>query len=218
MFIVIDWIDGSWKWTQVAILEKKLKEMWKKVLILDYPRYWEKSCFAVEKYLNWGYWSDVSARQASIFYAIDRFDHFSELKKTWKDYDFVISNRYVSANLIHQAWKISDKAERDEFLEWAEDLEYNIFKIPKSDKTIFLNVSPEMSQKLVLKKEDREYLKWWKKMDLHEEDKNHLINAHKSAMEVVEKLWWIKIDCEKDWEMRWIEEINLEILGEILKK
>jgi dTMP kinase len=44
-------------------------------------------------------------------------------------------------------------------LEWAEDLEYNIFQIAKPDKTIFLNVSPEMSQKLVLMKEEREYLK-----------------------------------------------------------
>jgi dTMP kinase len=44
-------------------------------------------------------------------------------------------------------------------LYWAEDLEYNIFQIPRPDKTIFLNVSPEMSQKLVLMKEDRSYLK-----------------------------------------------------------
>jgi len=219
MFIVIDWIDWSWKWTQVALLEKKLKEMWKTILILDYPRYWKKSCFAVEKYLNWEYWKEVTAKQASIFYAIDRFDDSVEIKKDLKKYDFIISNRYVSANLIHQAWKISDKKERDEFLDWAEDLEYNIFQIPKPDKTIFLNVSPEMSQKLVLMKEDRDYLKWWKKMDLHEEDKNHLQNAHNSAMEVVKKLNWVKIDCEeKIWEnleMRGVEEINLEILGEI---
>jgi hypothetical protein len=33
-------------------------------------------------------------------------------------------------------------------------------------------------------------------MDLHEEDKDHLQNAHNSAMEVVEKLNWVKIDCE----------------------
>jgi hypothetical protein len=56
-----------------------------------------------------------------------------------------------------------------------------------------------MSQKLVLMKEEREYLKNGKKMDIHEEDKNHLINAHASAMEVVNKYdSWIKIDCEKN--------------------
>lgn len=217
MFIVIDWIDWSWKWTQVDRVKNELEKKWKKVKILDYPRYWKKSAFMVEKYLNWEYWSVVSAKQASIFYAIDRYDESFDIKNDIEKYDYIISNRYVSANLIHQAWKIEDKEERDDFLTWAEDLEYNIFNIAKPDKVIFLNVSPEMSQKLVLMKEDREYLKWWKKMDLHEEDKNHLINAHASAMEVVDKFDdWVKIDCEKNLNMRSMEDITNDILSEIL--
>ena len=219
MFIVIDWIDGSWKWTQVKLLEEKLKKNWKKVKILDYPRYWEKSSFAVEKYLNWDYWLDIWAKAASIFYAIDRFDDSFNFKKDLEKFDFIISNRYVSASMIHQAWKIKDELEREEFINWLYDLEYNIFKIPKPDKTIFLNVSPEMSQKLVLKKEKREYLKNWKKMDIHEEDKNHLNDSHSSAMKIVEKFDdWIKIDCEKNGEMKTIENINKEILDKIINK
>lgn len=217
MFVVIDWIDWSWKGTQVKLLEDKLKSMWKKVKVLDYPRYWQKACFAVENYLNWEYWKDLSAKQASIFYAIDRFDDSFNLRQDFKNYDYIISNRYVSASMIHQSGKIKDKKERQEYLEWLDDLEYNIFKIPRPDKTIFLNVSPEMSQKLVLMKEERQYLKDGKKMDLHEEDKEHLKNAHAAAMEVVDMYDdWIKIDCEKDWVMRSIEEINEDILKEIL--
>jgi dTMP kinase len=53
MFIVIDWIDGSGKATQVKLLKEKLEALWKSVKLLDYPRYGEKSAFAVEKYLNW---------------------------------------------------------------------------------------------------------------------------------------------------------------------
>lgn len=217
MFVVIDWIDGSGKWTQVKLLEENLIKLWKKVKILDYPRYWEKSAFAVEKYLNWDYWKDVTAKQASIFYALDRFDDSFNLREDTLKYDFIISNRYVSASMIHQAGKISDRKERNEFLDWLEELEFGIFNIPKPDKTIFLNVSPEMSQKLVLMKEEREYLKDWKKMDLHEEDKNHLKNAHAAAMEVVEKYSsWVKIDCEEGWKMRSIEDINRDIMGEII--
>jgi len=213
MFVVIDWIDWSGKGTQVKLLEEKLKKMGKKVKVLDYPRYGEKSAFAVEKYLNWEYGKDISAKAASIFYAIDRFDDSFNIKKDLQNYDYIISNRYVSASMIHQAGKIQDKKERQEFLDWLYDLEYNIFKINKPDLTIFLNVSPEMSQKLVLKKEQRNYLKNGKKMDLHEEDKNHLQNAWQAAMDVVEKFDdWVKIDCEKNWEMRTIEEINEEIL------
>ncbi len=216
MFIVIDWIDGSWKATQVKLLEEKLKKDWKKVKILDYPRYWEKSAFAVEKYLNWEYWKNISPKAASIFYAIDRFDDSFNFKKDLNKYDYIISNRYVSSSMIHQAWKIKDKKQREEFMNWLDDLEYNIFQIPRPDKTIFLNVSPETSQKLVMKKEKRNYLKNNKKMDIHEEDKNHLQNAWQAAIEVVEKYKnWVKIDCEKNWKMRSIEEINNEILENI---
>lgn len=219
MFVVIEWIDWSWKGTQVKLIEENLKKIWKKVKILDYPRYWETSAFMVEKYLNWEYGKEISAKKASIFYAIDRFDHSIELKKDLKKYDFIISNRYVSASMIHQAGKIADYEQRKEFIYWLENLEYDIFGIKKPDKTIFLNVSPELSQKLVLEKKQREYLKWWKKMDLHEEDKDHLKNAHDTAMEIVSSNPdWIKIDCESDnWEMKSIEEINEIILKNILK-
>lgn len=216
MFVVIEGIDGSWKWTQVKLVSEKLRSMWKKIKVLDYPRYGEKTAFMVEKYLNWEYGRDVWAKKASIFYAIDRFDHSIELQKDLEEYDYIISNRYVSASMIHQAWKITDTKQRQEFLDWLEDLEYNIFGIPKPDKTIFLNVSPQMSQRLVLKKQDREYLKWDKKMDLHEEDKNHLSNAHAAAIEALEKYDdWVKIDCEEDGEMKSMETITGLILEEL---
>jgi dTMP kinase len=109
--------------------------------------------------LNGEYGKNITAKQASIFYAIDRFDDSFNIKKDLEEYDFVISNRYVSANMIHQAGKISKEEEKKEFLDWLYELEYEIFNINKPDLTIFLNVSPEMSQKLVLKKEEREYLK-----------------------------------------------------------
>jgi hypothetical protein len=54
-------------------------------------------------------------------------------------------------------------------------------------------------------------------MDIHEEDKNHLINAHAAALEVAEKYSdWVKIDCEIDLEMVSIEDITEMIMKEIL--
>ncbi|MCP4523973.1 MAG: deoxynucleoside kinase [Candidatus Gracilibacteria bacterium] len=218
MFIVIDGIDGSGKGTQISLVAKALEEEGKRVKILDFPRYGEKSAFMVEKYLNGDYGKEVGAKLASIFYAVDRFESYQTGKQDLKNYDYILSNRYVSANMIHQAGKISEKNERENFLEWISDLEYNIFGIPKPDKTIFLNVSPEMSQKLVLKKAEREYLKGGKKMDLHEEDVDHLKNAHASALEIVsQNADWIQIDCEKNNIMRNIEDITQDILHEIKK-
>lgn len=217
MFVVIDGIDGSGKGTQVEILRKHFESLGKKVKILDYPRYGETSAFMVEKYLNGEYGTQISAKQASIFYAIDRFDASFEVKKDMQEYDYIISNRYVSANMIHQTGKIEDDAKAKEFLDWLYDLEYNIFGIPKPDKVIFLNVTPEVSQKLVLKKEERNYLKDGKKMDLHEADLNHLANAHAKAMKIVEMYDdWVKIDCVENGEMLPIEVVTEKILAEIL--
>ncbi len=217
MFVVIDGIDGSGKGTQVEILRKHFENLGKKVKILDYPRYGNESARFVEKYLNGEYGTDVSAKQASLFYALDRFDSSFDVKKDLGDYDYIISNRYVSANMIHQTGKIDDDAKAKEFLDWLYDLEYNILWIPKPDKVIFLNVTPEVSQKLVLKKEERTYLKDGKKMDLHEADLNHLSKAHEKAMKIVEMYDdWVKIDCVEDGEMLPIEVVTRKILSEIL--
>lgn len=217
MFIVIDWIDGSGKWTQVKLIVEHLQSIWKKVKTLDYPRYDEQSSFMVRKYLNWEYGKEVSAKLASIFYAIDRFDSSFDIRKDFESYDYIISNRYVSANMIHQAGKIEDPVERKAFLDWEYDLEYNIFGIPKADKVIFLDVPPEVSQELLKTKENRDYIKNGTNLDLHEEDKNHLTKAREAAVSVCDMYDdWTRLNCTKDWKMMSIEEVTKMILSEIL--
>lgn len=217
MFVVIDGIDGSGKGTQVEILRKHFESLWKKVKILDYPRYGNASAFFVEKYLNGWYGKHLDAKVSSIFYALDRFDSSFDIRKDLEEYDYIISNRYVSANMIHQTGKITDDVKAKEFLDWLYDLEYNIFGIPKPDKVIFLNVTPEMSQKLVLKKEERNYLKDGKKMDIHEADLDHLSKAHLKAMKIVDMYDdWVKIDCVENGEMLPIDVVTEKILKEIL--
>ena len=217
MFIVIDGIDWSGKWTQLQRVKTSLEKQRKSVLVLDFPRYWKKSTYAIEKYLNAWYGKDVSAKQASLFYALDRFDAAHDFKKEMQNYDYVISNRYVSANMIHQWWKMKDKQEREDFLNWIDDLEYNILWIPRPDVTIFLNVSPKTSQQLVEKKDVRDYIEWDANKDIHEADENHLTDAHNTACDIVEQFDdWLKIDCEEDWEMLSQEIITEKILNIII--
>lgn len=216
MFIVIDWNDGSGKWTQIQLLKTRFESEWKKVLVLDYPRYWNPSAYFVEKYLNGMYGKDVSAKLASLFYALDRFDNSAEVKKALWEYDIVISNRYVSASMIHQAWKIENEQERNEFLLWLSDLEYNICGIPTPDKVIFLDVPPDISKILIEKKDQREYIKDWKNKDIHEEDENHLKNTYDRAVDAVKTFWWERISCTKNWEMLPVEDITNMIVDKIV--
>ncbi len=219
MFVIIEWIDGSGKSTQIKLVKENLEKQGKKVKLISYPRYNEQSSFMVRKYLNWDYGNNVWAKLSSMFYAIDRFDSSFDLKKDLQDYDYIISDRYVSANMLHQAWKISDKEKRNEFLDWLYDLEYNIFGLPKPDKILFLDVSPEITVKNMVSRsgEDKEYIKDWKKLDIHEEDKNHLINAYNTANDLLEKYDnWTRIDCIENSSIKSIEDINGIILKKIL--
>ena len=59
------------KGTQTKLIVDELKKQWKKVLLLDYPRYWEKWAYFVEQYLNGKYGTSVSAKRASLFYALE---------------------------------------------------------------------------------------------------------------------------------------------------
>ena len=72
------------------------------MMTLDFPRYEEPSSFFVQKYLNGGYGQDVSAKASSLFYALDRFDATRGREKEFANHDFILSNRYVSASMIHQ--------------------------------------------------------------------------------------------------------------------
>jgi len=218
MFIVIDWLDGSGKGTQTKLVVEELEKIWKKVLLLDYPRYGENSAYFVEQYLNWKYGTDVSAKKASLFYALDRLDDLYDAQNIFSDYDYIISNRYVSASMIHQAGKIKDTWERINFLDWLSELEFEICWIPKPDKVLFLDVPPEVSQRLVEKKQEREYIKDGSNKDIHEADDNHMNDAYKAAQQVVEHFsdTWESIQCCENWKILPVDTITQKILIKIL--
>jgi len=217
MFIVIDWLDGSGKGTQTKRVVAELEKQGKKVLLLDYPRYGENSAYFVEKYLNGWYGSNLSAKAASLFFALDRFDDSFNFKENMWDYDYIISNRYVSASMMHMAWKLTSSQERKDFVYWLADVEYNIFWIPKPDKVLFLDVPPEVSQKLVETKEKRDYIKDGKTKDLHEADENHLRDAYNAAHEVFDVFpEWEKIECCENGDILSKEIITKKILTKIV--
>lgn len=217
MFIVIDWLDGSGKGTQTKLIVAELKKRGKKVLLLDYPRYGEKSAYFVEQYLNGAYGKEVSAKLASIFYALDRFDDSFNFKDSMHEYDYIISNRYVSANMMHHGGKIKNSEKRFEYIDWLYNLEFEIFWIPKPDKVLFLDVPPEVSQKLVETKEKRNYITDWSNKDLHEADEHHLTDAYAAAQEIVAHyLEWEKIECCQNGEILPIDTITQKILTHIL--
>jgi len=208
VFIVVCGTDGSGKATQVNLLRERLIKEGHDIITTDFPRYGEDSAKMVENYLNgkFGTADEVGPYRGSILYAIDRWAASFQMKKWIKEGKIILSNRYVSANKGHQTAKISDPAERDRFLDWLNNLEYNIFEIPKEDLNVLLYVPPEIGQKLVENKEARSYT--GKKKDIHEADINHLRKAAQAYRYVAEKESWKIIDCTRDGKLLTISEIN----------
>jgi dTMP kinase len=208
-FIVIEGTDGSGKATQTKFLADKLESLKIPFELADFPQYGSPSSFFAEKYLRgeYGTAEEVGPYRGSIFYAVDRYDKSFDIRRALSEGKIVISNRYVSANMGHQAGKIKNPTEREKFLKWLLELEYDIFGIPKPDLTILLYVPPAIGQKLVDRKGERSYTKG-KKRDIHEADLGHLTAAAEAYLEVAKKYGWTVIDCSKKDGMMSLEEVR----------
>lgn len=222
MFLVIEGIDGSGKTTQVELLSQLLTQAGKTVKIFDFPRYTEESSYFVKKFLNGEYGKDISPKLISLFFALDRFDASKEIREAIKIYDYVLSNRYVTSNMVHQtarifeqfSWWEWEKIAAKEFLDWIIETEYQLCWIPLPDAVFFLDVPPRITRELLLWKHQREYIKVGNK-DINELDENHQNFAYEAALFVADTYNWHKINCLKNDKLLSKELITQKILKNI---
>jgi dTMP kinase len=207
--IVIDGTDGSGKKTQSKLLIKRLEDKGHKAVYVDFPRHGHPHASLVDDYLNgkFGSATEVGAYKASILFAVDRFGASFQMRKFLEEGYIVVCDRYVSANMGHQAGKIHDIKERDAFLLWLDDLEFGKLGIPRPDLNILLYVPTNINQQLVDKKDQRGYL-GEKKRDIHENDIAHLDDAASAFLYVAEKYSWPVIYCAPDGVLLSPEEIH----------
>ena len=213
---VIEGVDGSGKATQTELLYQALLAEGKPVRKVSFPDYDSPSSSLIKMYLNGEFGTDpqsVNAFATSVFFAVDRFASF---RKDWQEFyengGIIIADRYVTSNLVHQAGKISDAAEKERYIQWLSDLEYNIFGLPMPDCVIFLDMPPAYSLKL---RQQRNELKQGLTADIHEADQTYLQNAYENAIGIVKHQEWHTISCVADNEIRTIEDIHAEILRTI---
>ena len=208
--IVIEGLDGSGKATQTKILAEMLADKGYKVRKLEFPDYANPSSSLVKMYLGGDFGSnpnDVNAYAASSFYAVDRVASFLQFWKTdYEEGTVILSDRYATSNIIYQMSKVED-SQRDEFIEWQNDFEYNKLGIPKPDAVIYLDVEPEVSQKLM----EKRYGGDMSKMDLHERNVKFLLDCRKSALYAAEKCNWKVINCCENGDIKTIDKISEEI-------
>lgn len=217
---VIEGTDGSGKQTQVEKLTQRLTENNMKYMKLSFPRYESESSSLVKMYLAGKFGEnakDVSPYIASTFYAADRYATYKTVfEKYYNDGGIIIADRYTTANMVHQAGKIKDEKEREKFLNWLWDFEFNLYGIPVPTEVFFLNMPPEYALELMKNRENK--ITHESKKDIHEKDKEHIKDSYLAACDLVKKYNWYEIQCVKDNKIRTIEEIHEEIYQEIVKQ
>jgi len=217
-FIVIDGTDGSGKATQSRLLVERLKKEGFEVATFSFPQYGAKSAGPTEEYLAGKYGSavEVGPYRGSFFYAIDRYDASFKIRAALSEGKVVVSDRYVGSNLGHQGGKIHEAEERLKFFKWDDDLEHNLFNIPRPDINIVLHVPPEISQKL-----SDSASKNGVSHDIHETNFQHLKDAETAYLEIVNIFENFKlIECVENGEYLSPEKIHekvWQIINPILK-
>ena len=216
---VIDGTDGSGKQTQFEKLKERLTEEGVDYRVVSFPNYDDPSSSLVKMYLSGEFGEnakEVSPYIASTFYAADRYATYKRfLEKYYQEGGVILADRYTTANMVHQAGKIKEKKEREKFLDWLWDFEFNLYGLPVPTKAFFLNMPPEYALKLMEHRENK--FTHTDQKDIHERDKNHIIDSYEAACDLVAKYNWYDVKCVKNSEIRPIEEIHEEIYEEIKK-
>lgn len=199
-FLVIEGTDGSGKGTQFAKLVERLTREGYDVATFDFPSYDDPSSYFVRQYLNGKYGSaaEVGPYTGSLFYALNRYDAAAAIKQALHEGKVVLANRYTGSNMAHQGAKFVHAEERRGYFIWVDNLEFEMLKIPRPNRSVVLRVPAEIAQSLVDKKSSRAYTD--KKRDLHEADLEHL----KMSVEVYDDLCrlfpkdFISLDCVRN--------------------
>lgn len=211
--IVIEGTDSSGKETQTKRLFEKLEEKGLKVKKISFPNYDSPACEPVKMYLSGAFGEDamkVNPYPVSTMYAIDRYASFkTDWEKFYNEDGIIVTDRYVTSNMVHQASKIKDLDEKKEYLNWLEDLEYEKMGIPRPDLVIFLNMPTEMAVKLMEARKNK--ITGEEKKDIHEKDTSYLKKSYDNACDIAKKYNWQEIKCVENKRLKTIEEIGEEI-------
>lgn len=114
--IVIEGTDSSGK-------RHKLKIVWeigkrdKNVRKLSFPNYKSPACEPVKMYLAGAFGDnalDINPYPVSTMFAIDRYASYKmEWEEFYKNNGVIVTDRYTTSNMVHQASKIEDMDKKE---------------------------------------------------------------------------------------------------------
>lgn len=217
--IVIEGTDSSGKETQTKLLYERIKKINEKTIKISFPNYDSPACEPVKMYLAGAFGTDavkVNPYPVSTMYAIDRYASYKQdWGKSYEEGYIIVTDRYVTSNMIHQASKIQSEEEKEEYLKWLIDLEYKKNQIPEPDIVIFLKMPIDKAKELMENRNNK--IDGSMKKDIHEINEDYLKKSYKNATKISQKFNWYEVECVENNRIKSIEEINDEIFKKIEK-
>ena len=214
--IVIEGTDGSGKSTQFRLLSQHLEKDGVAFKHLVFPRYQEESSALIRMYLGGDFGdkpSDVNAYAASAFYAVDRYASYKMDWGNWYEAGgLVLSDRYTTSNAVHQASKETGE-NREQYLKWLYEFEYDKLGLPRPDLTIYLDVPTDFTEKMLRSREQATNTQ----ADIHEKDMQYLATCRQTGRAAAAYYGWTVIHCVRDDQMRSMEDIHEEIYTAVKK-
>lgn len=217
--IVIEGTDSSGKETQTRKLYERLEKEITNIRKLSFPNYKSPACEPVKMYLAGAFGDnalDINPYPVSTMFAIDRYASYKmEWEKFYQDGGIIVTDRYTTSNMVHQASKIENIDKKNEYLDWLEELEYSKMGIPRPDLIIFLNMPTETAAELMAQRKNKitgEDIK-----DIHEKDISYLKKSYENACNIAKKYNWLEIKCVENGRLKTIDEIEEEIFSVVKK-
>ena len=214
--IVIEGTDGSGKSTQFRLLSQHLEKDGVAFKHLVFPRYQEESSALIRMYLGGDFGdkpSDVNAYAASAFYAVDRYASYKMDWGNWYEAGgLVLSDRYTTSNAVHQASKEAGE-NREQYLKWLYEFEYDKLGLPRPDLTIYLDVPTDFTEKMLRSREQATNTQ----ADIHEKDMQYLATCRQTGRAAAAYYGWTVIHCVQNGQMRSMEDIHEEIYTAVKK-
>ena len=207
--IVIDGSDGAGKKTQVHLLKQRLEKEGRHAKTLDFPQYSSFFGKLVARYLRgeFGSLKEVKPELASVLYALDRYAQAEKIRRWLHDDCVVILDRYVESNMAYQSAKIKEGKQRDEFVAWVREMEYEHLHLPRPNMVVYLCVPVKVSSSLLKGRPQ----KHGSDDDIHEQDKKFQQKVVDAYMALADKFRWPVIDCAPDGMLLPKEAISEEI-------
>lgn len=147
-FFTIESTDNEERTRQFEKLTQRLVNEGYDVACIQFPQYTAPSSHFVKQYQSgaYGELNDVGPYTGSVFYALDRFEAAKAIRSALAEGKIVLANRYSGSNMAHQGMKFVSPEQRRGYFIWLDNLEFEMFRIPRPERSFILRVPAELSE------------------------------------------------------------------------